>query len=103
MLGAHLLARHALDMGALWQVCSLGLTKVSAKVHRTCSVVNTDLHVIVPGTLYNQPLHVVVGGELGQRQQALHRDRLVHLSNLFKKPDQGHVSMKRLLSLTKFS
>ena len=91
-LGANLLTRHALDMRALSYVSPLSLTSVCTKVDRPSPVVNTDLsgrntkilhsetvgnsclHVIVPGTLHNQPLHLVVGGELSQGQQELHGD-----------------------------
>ena len=52
---------------------------------------NPCLNVIVPSTLYNEPLHVVVGGELGQGQQALHGDGLVDLGHLLEDPHKGHV------------
>ena len=40
----------------------------------------SDLHVIVPGTLYNEPLHVMMRRELGQGQQSLHAHRLINLA-----------------------
>ena len=52
---------------------------------------NSCLHVIGPGTLHNQPLHLVVGGELGQGQQALHGDGLVDLGHLLEEPHKGLV------------
>ena len=47
--------------------------------------------LILAHTLYNEPLHVVVGGELGQGQQALHGDGLVDLGHLLEEPHKGHV------------
>ena len=43
------------------------------------------LHVVVPGALYDESLHVVVGGEGGQFQQTGDLHSLVHLGNLHKK------------------
>ena len=51
------------------------------------------LHVIVPGALHHQPLQVVVGGELGQGQQPLHADRLVHLGHLLQQPEGGNYKL----------
>ena len=52
---------------------------------------NPCLNAIVPCTLHNEPLYVVVGGELGQGQQALHGDGLVDLGHLLEDPHKGHV------------
>ena len=41
----------------------------------------SDLHVIVPGTLDNEPLHVVMRRKLRQGQQSLHAHRLINLIN----------------------
>ena len=96
---AHLLTGHALDMWTLSYVSPLSLTQVRTKVDRPSPVVSADLKrnsylkirilrifrlstSMVPGTLYNEPLHAVVGGELGQGQQVLHGDRLVDLGHL---------------------
>jgi len=48
----------------------------------TLAVGPVYLHVVVPGTLDNEPLQVVMVGEVGQLQQPGHGQGLVHLGNL---------------------
>ena len=42
----------------------------------------TNLHIVIPSTLDNDPLHVVGSGEAGELQQPLQGQALVHLGNL---------------------
>ncbi len=42
----------------------------------------THLHIVIPSTLDNDPLHVVGSGEAGELQQPLQGQALVHLRNL---------------------
>lgn len=55
-------------------------------------MVNSDLHIIVPDAVNQQPLQMeqVVG--VGQLQQARELDAGVALRHLTDEPDQGHVT-----------
>ena len=94
----YLLTGHALDGGTLRQLSPLGLAQVGAEMNAAGAVINPHLinidndndsdhsrqtaylHVIVPGTLHNQSLQLVMAGEPGQAQQSLHAHRLIHLN-----------------------
>merc|ERR1719270_2574907 len=63
-LSSHLFTGHVLDGRSLWKLSSLSLAQISPKMNRSCSMINANLHVIVPGTLNNQSLQMMMAGEL---------------------------------------
>jgi len=60
-LGPHLFTGHGLDCWTFRNLGSLSFTQICSEVDSSSSMVNADLHVVVPGAFNNQPLHVMMG------------------------------------------
>ena len=69
-------------------IIALRSSHIGSKMNGTCPMINSDLHIIMPHTIHDDPLKCEGIGELGQAQKPWKTDALVDLSHLLQQPDK---------------